>query len=76
MVSTAGNPGEVWRDFSDKPLPSPESLAMFETVRQAKGNDIRVKVYTLFRANVFDAFDAAAVAIGAEGPQAKDSSMR
>ncbi|RYD74791.1 MAG: response regulator, partial [Verrucomicrobiaceae bacterium] len=72
MVSPSGNPGEGGRDFSDQPLLSPDSLAMFETVRQATGNDIRAKVYDLFKVSVFEAFAVAAEEIEAEGTKAKD----
>jgi two-component system sensor histidine kinase BarA len=72
MVIPSGNPGEGGRDHSDQPLLSPESLAMFETVRQATGTDIRAKVYDLFKVNVFEAFAATAVEIEAQGPKAKE----
>jgi two-component system, NarL family, sensor histidine kinase BarA len=72
MVSPSGTPGEGSRDFSDQPLLSPDSLAMFEAVRLATGNDIRAKVYDLFKVSVFETFGAAAGEIEAEGSKAKE----
>eukprot|EP00913_Durusdinium_trenchii_P004205 g3897.t1 len=55
----------------DQPLISPDTLAMFETIRISTGTDVRAKVFSLFRASALPAFELARHEVAGEGAEGR-----
>jgi two-component system sensor histidine kinase BarA len=56
---------------ANEPLLSPETLAMFETIRTSTGTDVQSKVFAMFRDSALQAYSLAADEIAAGGGDAK-----
>jgi two-component system sensor histidine kinase BarA len=63
-------PATAYSGSHADPLLSPDSLEMFATIHAATGTDVRRKVFALFRANAFSAYETAAAEVRSGGESA------